>query len=194
MSERPLVLASTSRYRRAMLESLGLLLEVEDPGVDEQTLMRGSTAPRGVAEGLASAKARAVASRRADAIVLAGDQVVSLDGDMLGKPGSHEAACAQLKRLAGKSHVLITSVCVISRGESWLHTDETRLTMRALTDGEIGRYVDRDQPFDCAGSYKFEALGIALFSKLETADPTAILGLPLLALLKRLRVLGIGLP
>lgn len=188
-----LVLASTSPYRRELLARLGLQFACEAPGVDEHAAGAGH-APEARALALALAKARAVAARRPDAVVIGSDQVCALGDEVLGKPGSAEAACAQLHRLQSREHRLATAVAIVhgSRERSFL--DVTRLHMRALPPEAIRRYVAADQPLDCAGSYRIEGLGISLFDRIESEDQTAIVGLPLLATARTLREFGYELP
>lgn len=146
-----------------------------------------------LARGLALAKARSLAPRCPDALILGADQLAELDGELLHKPGSEENARAQLQRLAGRTHRLVTAVTMLRAGDQHAETlvDVHHLTMRALTDEEIARYVQRDQPLDCAGSYKIEALGIALFERIDGADFTAIVGLPLVAVVTLLGRFGV---
>jgi septum formation protein len=191
-----LVLASTSAYRRELLGRLGVAFETAAPDVDEGAWKGRGLAPREVARQLARAKAEAVARVVGDgATVIGSDQVCALGSETFGKPGTAERACEQLARLAGRTHELLTAVCVVGpvRGV-WEHTDAARLSMRALDAASIARYVAADRPLDCAGSYKLEARGIALFEKLECADHTAIVGLPLVALTLELVRRGWVLP
>ncbi|GIW87260.1 MAG: Maf-like protein [Isosphaeraceae bacterium] len=192
MNERPLVLASTSPYRRQLLERLRVPFECEAPEVDETAY--GAAAPAELASTLARAKAAAVAERFPRAVVIGGDQVVALGEAVLGKAGSAEAAVEQLGRLAGRTHELITAVVVVAEGVEWSHVDRTRMRMRTLSEAEIRRYVDRERPWDCAGSYKIESLGISLFEAIEGGDPTAIVGLPLMAVARALRQFGFDVP
>jgi septum formation protein len=191
---RPLILASTSVYRRAQLERLGLAVECVAPGVDEASVAADGLAPRALAERLAALKASAVARNRPEATVIGGDQLAEIDGAILGKPGSEEAAVRQLERLAGKTHALITAMAVASGGAIHAHTDVTRLSMRALDRAALTRYVAIDRPLDCAGAYKLESLGIALFERIESEDWSAVTGLPMLALVSILSRLGHALP
>jgi septum formation protein len=195
-SSAELILASTSRYRRTLLERLGLAFRCEAPGVDEEAIQRLSSEPVALAQRLAFEKAAAVASRFPDAIVIGSDQLATIDGEILGKPGTIEKAVEQLERLAGRTHELITAVCVmrIADGQHREHTDVTRLTMRPLDRDAFSRYVALDRPTDCAGSYKIEAAGVSLFAKIETDDFTAITGLPLIATVRMLEELGIQTP
>ncbi|HEX5051333.1 MAG TPA: nucleoside triphosphate pyrophosphatase [Planctomycetota bacterium] len=190
----PLVLASTSRYRRELLARLRLPFACDAPGVDEDAVKRSLAAPEAVVRELARQKAQAVATRRPDAIVIGSDQCACLDGLVLDKPGSAPAAIAQLQRLAGREHELLTAVAIVHPGGFIEFTDRTRLRMRSLTADEIERYVAAEEPFDCAGGYKVEGLGITLFERIDAADQTAIMGLPLLRVCAELRRLGLPLP
>ena len=188
---RRLVLASTSRYRRALLERLGLPFAVAAPDVDE-TALPGET-PAETALRLAEAKARAVASRFPDALVIGSDQVADCDGRPVGKPGDRGRAVEQLRTLSGRTVVFHTGVAVIdtATGRCRAVLVDVISTFRALGDAEIAAYLDREQPFDCAGSVKSEGLGIALFERIESDDPTALIGLPLIALSRLLRDEGV---
>ncbi len=182
-----LILASTSPYRRAQLERLGLDFESVAPHVDEDSLQTSGLAPAEIARELALLKARAVFDKHPAATVIGGDQVCALGERILRKPGSASGARAQLAELSGKTHLLHTAVAVLSPRGSACHIEPARLAMRQLTDEEIAAYVDLDDPHDCAGSYKLEAAGIRLFERIDCADWTAIEGTPLLALCKLLR-------
>ena len=189
-----LVLASTSRYRAALLERLQIPFQSVAPDVNEAEVKDALGDPLEIAEQLAAAKAVSVAERFPDAIVIGSDQVATIDGRILDKPGGVEGAIEQLGFLSGRAHELITAVCVVRRidGEVRTHVDRTRLTMRPLSRGEIARYVALDVPLDCAGSYKIESAGIALFERIATEDFTAITGLPLMAVVRILREFGGG--
>jgi septum formation protein len=189
-----LVLASTSRYRRALLERLGLEFEQAAPGVDEERFKAAVPDPRELAVRLARAKAEAVAARFPDAVVVGSDQVGALGAERLDQPGSAARAAEQLARLSGRTHELVTAVCVVAGERAWEHTDVARLTARSLEAEEIRRYVALDDPVDCAGSYKLERAGIALFERVECADHSAITGLPLIWLTGTLRALGFAIP
>lgn len=190
-----LILASTSPYRRAQLEALGLEFEARAPGVDEDAAKRHGYPPEVLALKLAEAKAKAVAaSAPPEAVVIGGDQLVAFEGAILGKPGSREAAVAQLERMAGRTHALLTAVAVVSGERVETHLDRTELTLRALPRAAFARYVERDNPIDCAGSYKFEAGGAALFSKVRAEDPSAITGLPVVGLVRLLERAGLTVP
>ncbi|WP_435017748.1 Maf family protein [Tundrisphaera sp. TA3] len=191
-----LILASTSPYRRAQVGRLGLPFRCVAPPVDEEALKRewGSIHPRELAERLAAAKATSVAEMEPEAVVIGGDQLVAFDGRVLGKPGTIEGAEAQLAAMSGRAHQLITALAVGRGGTVHAHTDVTELTLRRLTEEEIRRYVEADRPLDCAGSYKIEGRGIALFESIRSDDQTAIIGVPLMALTTILRQLGFAVP
>jgi septum formation protein len=189
-----LVLASTSRYRRELLERLGLPFDVARPEVDEAALPGES--PRDLAVRLAQAKAQAVACRRSDgAWALGSDQVADVEGQSLGKPGGRSAAIEQLRAMSGRVVRFQTALC-LAHADGRLHADcdLTEVHMRQLSDAEIARYVDAEQPFDCAGSFKSEGLGITLFERIDNRDPTALVGLPLIATCRLLRAAGFELP
>ncbi|MFC0677566.1 Maf family protein [Lysobacter korlensis] len=188
-----LILGSTSLYRRELLTRLRLPFDVERPEVDESPLP--GEAPRDLAIRLARAKAAAVAARHPDAWVIGSDQVAELDGRPLGKPGNAVAARAQLASMASRDVVFHTGLCVVRAGDrEHVECDRTVVRFRALEVDEIARYVDAEQPFDCAGSFKSEGLGITLFDAIETVDPTALIGLPLIATARLLRAAGFALP
>lgn len=184
-----LILASTSRYRQELLARLRLPFEAVAPQVDETPLPGES--PAALAERLALAKARAVAATRPDAVVIGSDQVADLDGEALGKPGSHEAAQAQLRRMSGREVVFQTAVAVVAPGLAAIERAEVRVRFRDLTDAAIDSYLHADQPYDCAGSAKVESLGIALLDAVESDDPTALIGLPLIRTCQLLRRAGV---
>ena len=177
-----LVLGSTSVYRRALVSRLGLPFVGASPDCDEEEHQKRGMDPRALAELLARLKAESLVERHPSSVIVGGDQVLALGGYVLGKPGSIEAAREQLARLSGNTCTLFTAMAVLGTGHAAAHTDVTRLTFRPLDADAIARYVARDMPLDCAGSFKIEAAGVALFSRIETDDPSAIEGLPLLAL------------
>ena len=196
-----LVLASTSVYRCELLRRLGVEFRCVAPRLDETSLEAEGREPVEIAALLALGKASSILPLEPSATIIGSDQIVAIEGRILGKPGSQKSAVDQLISLSGRTHELITAVAVLKAGEppqearqSWLHSDVTRMTMRALSRGEIERYVDHEKPFDCAGSYKFEARGIVLFEKVETDDPSAITGLPLISLVSFLRSIGHAVP
>lgn len=190
----PLLLASTSPYRKNLLGRLRLPFQAVAPGVDEERLRDPTAAPAVVAATLARAKAEAVAGSHPGTVVIGSDQVLAFAGEVLGKPGTPARAIAQLQRLQGHRHELITAVAIVHPGGIVEFADTTRLSMRPLGVAEIERYVAADQPLDCAGAYKIEALGISLFAAIDGEDQTAIVGLPLLRLCTELRRLGFPLP
>jgi septum formation protein len=189
-----LVLASTSRYRRELLGRLGLPFSVERPEVDE-TALPGEP-PVVLAARLAEAKARAVAARHPGAWVIGSDQVAERDGLAVGKPGDRAGALAQLAAASGRSQRFHTAFCLLRLADGAMHAGEdlTVVRFRSLGPDEIARYVDAESPLDCAGSFKCEGLGISLFEAIETRDPTALVGLPLIALSAALRAAGFALP
>lgn len=192
-----LLLASTSRYRRELLERLGVPFRVAAPACDEEALKtsyRPEPPPRELAERLALAKAESLRDAEPSATILGGDQVAVVEGEILSKPGTWAGACEQLERLSGRSHELITAIAVLHRGRVLQHTDVTRLTMRSLSRSQIERYVDADKPLDCAGSYIIERRGVTLFSAIESSDPSAITGMPLMALTAMLTSVGYVIP
>jgi septum formation protein len=189
---RPLVLGSTSRYRRELLERLRLPFQVAAPDVDEAPTT-GET-PTATALRLSEAKARAVAARFPAALVIGSDQVAECDGQPIGKPGNRDNAIAQLRLLAGRTVVFHTGLALVDAPSGRCQTAmiDVASTFRALEPAEIDAYVDREQPFDCAGSVRSEALGIALFDRIVSDDPTALIGLPLIALIRMLRAEGVA--
>jgi septum formation protein len=190
----PLILASTSVYRRELLERLRLPFSVESPGVDEAA---PDDEPAGeLALRLAHAKAGAVAARNPGSLVLGSDQVAQLGRQRLGKPGSRANAIAQLEACSGLTVEFATAVCLHDArdGTDRSHLDRTRVKFRRLTTGEIERYVDADQPLDCAGGFRCEALGISLFAAIESQDPTALIGLPMIHTARLLREVGLLIP
>jgi septum formation protein len=188
----PLILASTSKYRGALLAQLGHPFEAISPGVDEDQLKSKNYTPTQIATELAKLKALAVFNKRPEACVIGSDQVCVLNGELLSKPGSKENAILQLQKMQGIHHELITAVTILyPQGEINFH-NRTLLFMRSLTLSEITRYVEEDLPLDCAGSYKLESKGIKLFEKIEMDDHTSIIGLPLIQLNNHL--LKIGFP
>ena len=185
-----LILASGSPYRRELLKRLVSDFEVVVPDVDEEAVKDSGLPPADVACRLALMKATAVAELRPGAIVIGSDQLVDLDGRILGKPHTAERACQQLLDMAGRHHRLLTAVCVTGPHGVTQFIEETGLWMRTLETHEAEAYVLKDQPLDCAGSYRIEAAGIGLFERIETSDFTAIMGLPLMRLASVLRAIG----
>jgi len=193
VTEPRLILASTSRYRREMLSRFGLPFDAVAPGVDETPL--DGEAPLDLVRRLASAKAAALARAYPDACVIGSDQLAEFDGRVLGKPGTPERAVEQLASMSGRHVTFLTALCVM-RGEHevGIAVDRTSVRFRALSQAEIERYVEAEQPLDCAGSFKSEGRGITLFDAIETVDPTALIGLPLIATARLLRDAGFILP
>lgn len=191
---RPLILGSSSAYRRELLARLGLPFETAAPDVDE-TPLPGET-PLALAERLALAKARAVARAHPQAIVIGSDQVAELDGQPLGKPGSHERAVAQLQRMRGRSVSFHTAVAVVCLDSGFEQVDvaPVQAQFRELDDASIERYLRAEKPYDCAGSAKSEGLGITLLDAIHSDDPTTLIGLPLIRTSRLLRAAGLRLP
>lgn len=194
MNGRRIVLASTSRYRAELLRRLLDDFEQVAPDVDEQPLPHEAPAARAMR--LAAAKASAVSGKRPGAVVIGSDQVAVLGDTILHKPGSIESTHEQLRASSGKTVDFHTCLCVIDGRDKSAKTyaDLTRVVFRTLTDDEIERYVARERPLDCAGSFKSEGAGIALFERIESEDPTALVGLPLIALARLLREAGLPVP
>ena len=195
-----LVLASTSPYRKALLARLGLPFEAQPPDVDEEAVKAEGLPAALLVTRLAREKAEAVArslsALRPDALVIGSDQVAELDGEILGKPGTPAGAQAQLRRLAGREHRLLTAICVVRAGEGRRAEalDVHRLRLRPLSEEQIASYVRAENPVDCAGSYKIEGLGIALFEWIRGDDFTGVIGLPLTHLVALLAEFGAVLP
>jgi len=182
----PLILASSSPYRRRLLQRLGIAFECVSPGIDETPLADES--PQDLACRLALAKARAVALAHPQQLVIGSDQVASLQGDIMGKPGTAAGAVEQLKASSGKEIRFDTAVALVRQDPPLeaVHLEPFRVQFRALSDREITAYVAHDKPYDCAGSFKWEGLGIVLFDALRGDDPTSLEGLPLIALSRML--------
>ena len=189
-----LILASSSRYRAQLLARLGVEFETVTPNVDERRLTTESA--REATLRLARAKAQAVASRYEGALVVGSDQLAELDGEALGKPGTEMAALAQLQRLAGRTVNFHTGVCLWAGGGHRVQLDSVRyeVSLRKLSPEAIQRYVAREAPLDCAGSFRSEGLGIALFERMAGDDPTALIGLPLIRLVAMLEREGLQIP
>jgi septum formation protein len=187
----PLILGSTSRYRRELLQRLRLSFDVVAPKVDET--QRPGESPAALAARLALAKARAVAAREPDSIVIGSDQVAELDGRALGKPGTHERATEQLRAMRSQAVVFHTAVAVVRADVGFERCESAPVTVRFrdLSDAEIERYLRTEQPYDCAGSAKCETLGIALTESITSDDPTALVGLPLIRTSALLRAAGL---
>lgn len=184
-----LILASSSRYRKALLERLTLPFECISPDIDESR--KPGEPATALVQRLAREKSAEVARQHPGAIVIGSDQLAELDDDVLGKAGSTAAAEAQLARLSGREVRFLTAVSVVSETAGGEHLDITTVQMRTLSASEITRYVAIEQPLDCAGSFKSEGLGAALFDAVSTDDPTALVGLPMIATARLLRAAGI---
>jgi septum formation protein len=192
--QRGLILASTSRYRAGLLQRFGLAFETKNPAVDETE--RAGESPRARAFRLSEAKAEAVAAQYPAAIVIGGDQVPATSTTILDKPGNEGNCREQLKLLSGSTAEFYTACTIrcLETGVRLSHVDTTAVKLRPLSDAEIDRYIARERPFDCAGGFKAEALGITLFERIDTEDPTAIVGLPLIWLAGALRAVGFQVP
>ena len=189
-----LILASSSRYRRELLQRLALPFQIIAPLVDESAMLAESPEER--AQRLALAKASAVSQQRPEATVIGSDQVALCKNTILHKPGNAQRCRAQLQSLSGSTATFHTAVAVIqgAQARSVRFLDTTIVHFRALSGEEIDRYIAAEQPFDCAGGFRSESLGISLFERVVSTDPTALIGLPLIALARALRELGYALP
>jgi septum formation protein len=192
-SARTLILGSTSRYRKELLSRLQIPFETAAPDVDETPHINES--PKDLALRLALAKARAVALKNPEAIVIGSDQVADLEGAPLGKPGNHTNATLQLQRMRGKTVIFQTALSVVCIATGYQRTDlaEVKVKFRDLSDAEIESYLRAEEPYDCAGSAKSEGLGIVLLDAIENDDPTALIGLPLIRTCQMLREAGVKL-
>jgi len=191
--QRALILGSTSRYRRELLERLRIPFDVVSPDVEETPL--AGEAPHALATRLALAKAKAVAALYPHAVVIGSDQVADLHGEPLGKPGNHERAVGQLQRMRGQTVVFQTAVSVVCVDSQFEKTElaQIKVRFRDLSNAEIEAYLRAEEPYDCAGSAKSEGLGIALLDAIENDDPTALIGLPMIRTARLLREAGIDL-
>jgi len=191
---RTLVLASTSPFRRELLQRLGVTFETLAPDVDE-TRRQGET-PEALVLRLSEAKARAGASQYPDALIIGSDQVAVCGDEVLGKPGNHAAACVQLRRLAGQRVSFLTGLCLYDAASDTVLVDliPYQVVFRRLTDQQIDRYLKIEQPYNCAGSFKSEGLGISLFESMHGEDPNALIGLPLIRLTSWLNTSGVNIP
>ncbi len=189
---RRLILASTSPFRRDLLARLGLPFDVQAPDVEE-TRLDGEEAPVLVAR-LAELKARAVARREPAGLIIGSDQAAVLDGAIIGKPGDHRQATAQLRQASGRTVTFYTGLCLLdsASGQRQLAVESFRVVFRALTPAGIESYLRRERAYHCAGSFKSEGLGIALFDRLEGDDPTSLIGLPLIRLTRMLEAAGVA--
>jgi septum formation protein len=190
-TSRQLILASTSAYRRQLLERLHLPFICVSPAVDEAALPHET--PEQLALRLARAKAQAVACQHPQAVVIGSDQVADLQGQALGKPGTHARAVAQLQRMRGQTVIFQTAVSVVCQATGFAQTElaQVKVQFRPLTDAQIETYLQAERPYDCAGSAKSEGLGIALLARIDNDDPTALIGLPLIRTCQLLNAAGI---
>ena len=188
-----LILGSTSRYRRELLTRLRVPFDVVSPDVDETP--QPNETPQALACRLALAKAQAVAQQHPHAVVIGSDQVADLNGEPLGKPGTHERAVLQLQRMRGQTVVFQTAVAVVCQARQFAQTElaQIKVRFRDLSDAEIETYLRLEEPYDCAGSAKSEGLGIALLDAIDNDDPTALIGLPMIRTARLLRAAGITL-
>lgn len=192
--ERNIILASTSPYRRELLARLSVDFTQEAPDTDEQ--QHPGESPIDMVSRLAREKAQAVAARHKLGLVIGSDQCAVRDNVILGKPGNVENAVQQLQAASGKPVRFLTAVCLVDAATGAIREalDETVVQFRELDTAEIHRYIDREQPLDCAGSFKSEALGITLFERIDNSDPSALMGLPLIAVCRMLREAGVIMP
>jgi septum formation protein len=186
-------LGSTSKYRRELLQRLRVPFDVVSPDVDETP--HPHEAPRDLAMRLALAKAQAVAAQHPNAVVIGSDQVADLNGEPLGKPGTHERAVLQLQKMRGQTVVFQTAVSVVCQASGFAQTElaQIKVRFRDLSDAEIEAYLRAEEPYDCAGSAKSEGLGIALLDAIDNDDPTALIGLPMIRTARLLRAAGVDL-
>jgi septum formation protein len=191
IASRPLVLGSTSRYRRELLERLRVPFQVAAPDVDETPL--SGEQPQALAQRLALAKAQTVAQQFPQAVVIGSDQVADLNGQPLGKPGNHERATEQLRQMRGQTVIFQTALAVVCKETNFMQQDiaQVRVVFRDLSDEEIENYLRIEQPYDCAGSAKSEGLGIALLERIDSDDPTALIGLPLIRTARMIAAAGV---
>lgn len=186
-----LVLGSTSPFRRALLEKLQLEFDTDSPEIDESR--KPDETPEQLVARLACEKARAVATRHPDSLIIGSDQVAINGDEILGKPGSHDKAMAQLRAASGKQVTFLTGLCLYNSasGDEQMVVEPFTVHFRQLTDEQIDNYLKAEQPYNCAGSFKSEAMGIALFDKLEGGDPNSLIGLPLIQLIRMLEKEGV---
>jgi MAF protein len=190
---KPILLASSSVYRRQLLDKLGLPYQCQSPDIDETR--RPNEKPDALVMRLAHSKASALASQYPDSLIIGSDQVAALDDAILGKPGTHERACEQLLAASGRKVTFYTGLCLLNTatGKSQKRCETFSVQFRALSEAQIDNYLKREQPYDCAGSFKSEGLGISLFRRMEGNDPNTLVGLPLIALIDLLNNEGVDL-
>lgn len=189
-----LILASTSPYRREQLQRFCLSFEALAPECDEDAFKNKGLSVEELAQTLAYEKAKSLQEKHPEPVIIGADQVAAVDGTILSKPGKRDKACEQLMMLQGKTHQLLTAVCVLDGDKKYEHLEVANLTMASLNEQQIERYVEKDLPLYSCGSYKIESFGIALFDKIEVQDFTSIVGLPMLYLGRTLRQVGFQFP
>ena len=189
-----IILASTSIYRKQQLERLNIPFSTASPDINEASLKNKNLDHFTLSRELSLLKARNISSTFKDAIVIGGDQVASFNHAILSKPKTKQKALQQLLSMTGKEHQLVTSLAIIANGREYIHTCIANMKMRHLTEEQIIRYIDIDEPLQSCGSYKLEALGISLFEKIDCDDYTSIIGIPLMWTAKLLSELGIEIP
>ena len=190
----PLILASTSPYRQALLEKLGIPFKAVKPHFDEDAFDKSTRYPKDLCEFLAKEKAKSLAIDYADHWIVGGDQLIALGSEIFGKGKTREGAIAQLEKLAGQTFDMVTAMSLVKNEEAANFVTTTRLKMRPITRAQIERYVDADSPMDCAGSFRFETRGIILFEKVEAVDPLVFMGLSLVQLVTELTKRGFEIP
>jgi septum formation protein len=184
-----LILASTSKYRIKQLQDFGFKFKAVKPDFNEETFKKKSLNPESLCRLLAQKKAESLKIKFPKAVIIGADQLVDFRGEVLGKPLTFKKAFQTLKKMSGKTHRLITAVCVVNAKKTYVRTNIATIHMRKLTDQEIRSYLKKDQPLDCAGSYKFEKAGLSLMKKVNVTDPSALIGLPLIDLADMLRLI-----
>lgn len=189
-----IILASSSPYRILQLEQFGLEFRAIQPKVNEEALKSSRFSPQKLSTFLAFKKAESLSKEFPHDIIIGADQLVNLKGQILGKPGTREKAAEMLRKMSGKTHQLITSICLLHKGRRYEDTVVAKITLRRLTRNEILNYIYRDQPLDCAGSYKFEMSGYSLVKRMSVSDPSSLTGLPLISLMNLLLKIGEPIP
>lgn len=193
-SHMEVILASTSTYRIEQLKNFGLEFRALPPPIDEESLKTRHLSPLQLSRYLACKKAKSISQKHPHDLIIGADQLVNLKGKILGKPHSRGNAIAMLQKMSGKTHKLITSLCLIYKGHKFVETVVAKITLRKLGRDEIISYVYRDSPLDCAGSYKFELSGLSLVKKMSVSDPSSLVGIPLISLTKLLLKTGVPIP
>lgn len=186
-----IVLGSSSPFRKALLEKLDLEFTTDSPDIDETPL--DGEQPEAMVARLAKLKAHAIAERHPNSLIIASDQCATLDGEIIGKPGDHETAIEQLNKASGRAVTFYTSLCILNSGSEQLEerVEPFHVYFRELGETQIENYLRKEEPYNCAGSFKSEGLGIALFERMEGKDPNTLVGLPLIELIKILGKFGV---